>query len=74
MVEERLYSRIHQWFHIFSNGFQMAVHDVYEFGKIFLTFSPAQKDNFLWDIPKEQCEPIRQAALNVLINSCQSGR
>ncbi len=43
--------------------------DVFGFGKTFLSLSPKQKVQFLTSITKDQCELIRQAALNVLINS-----
>ncbi len=47
----------------------MSGDDVYNFAKVFLSFSPKQRKDFLTNIKQNQCNLIRSASYNLLLNS-----
>ncbi len=47
----------------------MSGETVYNFGKVFLSFSPKQRKDFLLNIKQKQCNLIRSASYNILLNS-----
>ena len=43
--------------------------DVYNLAKVFLSFSPKQRKDFLTNIKQNQCNLIRSASYNILLNT-----
>ncbi len=47
----------------------ISVEDIYELASFFLKLAPQQRIPFLQHATKDQCEIIRQASYNILLNS-----